>query len=280
MSASSATTAGVASPGPAASAGLWPRVRAPRLFIGVVGTIVALSWIALVLWSWSPYSRFLSHEGVGDVAAFSDDYAALFVVFVAGWTLMTVAMMLPTSLPLLAFFQSLVRTRPDRVSLVALLVTGYLSVWIAFAMVVHAGDQGIHAAVERSGLLEENVWVIPAATFVVAGLYQFSSLKYSCLTVCRSPVAFVMQSWRGAARRDALRLGLHHGLVCAGCCWALMLLMFALGVGSIVWMLALSAVIATEKNASWGRRLSSPLGALLIVGGLVLALAGALGGTV
>jgi predicted metal-binding membrane protein len=147
-------------------------------------------------------------------------------------------------------------------------------------MIVHAGDQGIHAAVERSGLLEENVWVIPAATFVVAGLYQFSSLKYSCLTVCRSPVAFVMQGWRGSPRLDALRLGLHHGLVCAGCCWALMLLMFAVGVGSIVWMLALSAVIATEKNASWGRRLSSPLGALLIAGGLVLALAGALGGAV
>jgi predicted metal-binding membrane protein len=279
MSASGATTAGLATQGHA-STGLWPRVRAPRLFIGVVGTLVVLSWMALVLWSWSPYSRFLSHEGVGDVAAFSDDYAALFVVFVAGWTLMTLAMMLPTSLPLLAFFQSLVRTRRDRLSLVALLVTGYLSVWIAFAMIVHAGDQGIHAAVERSGLLEENVWVIPAATFVVAGLYQFSSLKYSCLTVCRSPVAFVMQGWRGSPRLDALRLGLHHGLVCAGCCWALMLLMFAVGVGSIVWMLALSAVIATEKNASWGRRLSSPLGALLIAGGLVLALAGALGGAV
>lgn len=277
MSASSATAAGLATQGPV-SAGLWPRVRAPRLFIGVVGTLVVLSWIALVLWSWSPYSRFLSHEGVGEVAAFSGDYAALFVVFVAGWTLMTVAMMLPTSLPLLAFFQSLVRVRRDRLSLVALLVTGYLSVWIAFAMVVHAGDQGIHAAVERSGLLEENVWMIPAATFVVAGLYQFSSLKYSCLTVCRSPVAFVMQSWRGSARRDAFRLGLHHGLVCAGCCWALMLLMFAVGVGSIAWMLALSAVIATEKNASWGRRVSSPLGVLLIAGGLVLAMAGAVGG--
>ena len=223
MSASSGTSAGVASPGPAASAGLWPRVRAPRLFIGVVGTLVALSWIALVLWSWSPYSRFLSHEGVGDVAAFSDDYAALFVVFVAGWTLMTVAMMLPTSLPLLAFFQSLVRTRPDRMSLVALLVTGYLSVWIAFAMVVHAGDQGIHAAVERSGVLEENVWVIPAATFVVAGLYQFSPLKYSCLTVCvRRRWVFekgIGSSSSGGCGRRRSRQGQRSGR--GSCCWPL-----------------------------------------------------------
>ena len=257
---------------------LWPRVRAPKLLVAVVGSLIALSWLALVLWSWSPYGRFLSHEQVGEVAAFSDDYATLFVLFVAGWTLMTVAMMLPTSLPLVAFFQSLVRTRRDSVLLVALLVVGYLGVWIAFAMAVHAGDQGIHAAVGHSGLLENNVWLIPAATFVVAGLYQFSPLKRACLTVCRSPVAFVMQSWRSSGRRDALRLGVHHGLTCAGCCWALMLLMFAVGVGSIGWMLVLSAVIAVEKNVAWGRHLSTPLGVLLVVAGLALALAGVLGG--
>ena len=239
-----------------------------------------LAWVALALWSWSPYGRFLGHEELEGVAAFSGGYASLFVLFVAGWTLMTVAMMLPTSLPLLAFFQSLVRTRPDRVVLVALLVTGYLGVWIAFAMAVHAGDQGVHAAVERFGVLEENVWVIPAVTFVVAGAYQFSSLKYACLTVCRSPVAFVMQNWRGSARSDALRLGVHHGLVCVGCCWALMLLMFAVGVGSIAWMLVLSAVIATEKNMSWGRSLSTPLGVLLVVAGLALCAVGAIDGVV
>ena len=159
------------------AAGLWPRVRAPKLLVAVVGSLIVLSWLALVLWSWSPYGRFLSHDGVGEVSAFSNDYATLLVLFVAGWTLMTVAMMLPTSLPLVAFFQSLVRKRSDSFSLVVLLVTGYLGVWIAFAMAVHAGDQGIHAAVGHSGLLEENVWVIPAMTFVVAGLFQFSSLK-------------------------------------------------------------------------------------------------------
>jgi predicted metal-binding membrane protein len=274
---SASTVAGLAGQSPA-TVGLWPRVRAPKLFLGVVGALVALSWLGLALWSWSPYARFLSHEEVGEVRAFSDDYASLLVFFVAAWTLMTVAMMLPTSLPLLAFFQSLVRTRPDRFSLVALLVTGYLSVWIAFAVAVHAGDQGVHAAVGHSGLLEENVWVIPAATFVVAGLYQFSSLKHACLTVCRSPVAFVMQSWRGSARRDALRLGLQHGVVCVGCCWALMLLMFAVGLGSIGWMLVLSAVIATEKNVPWGQRVSRPLGVLLLVAALALAVAGAVGG--
>lgn len=279
MSASSPTAAtGLGGGQSPASAGLWPRVRAPKLFLGVVGALVALSWLALVVWSWSPYGRFLSHEEVADVGAFSDDYATVFVLFVGGWALMTVAMMLPTSLPLVAFFRTLVRTRPNPVALTVLLVAGYLSVWIVFAMVAHAGDQVVHAAVERVGLVEANVWVIPAATFVVAGLYQFSSLKYACLTACRSPVAFVMQKWRGSARRDAFRLGVHHGLVCAGCCWALMLLMFAVGVGNIAWMLALGVVVAIEKNVPWGRSLSTPLGVLLVVSGLGLALTGVLGG--
>jgi predicted metal-binding membrane protein len=198
------------------------------------------------------------------------------LIFVVGWTLMTVAMMLPTSMPLVTLFRRLTRQRSDRLQLVVLLVVGYLGVWTLFGALAHFGDFFVHEAVERSAWLETNAWVIGAGTIMLAGLYQFSSLKYACLTVCRSPVAFVMQSWRGSARRDAFRLGLHHGLVCAGCCWALMLLMFAVGIGSIVWMLALSAVIATEKNASWGRRLSSPLGALLIAGGVVLAFAGAL----
>ena len=112
----------------------------------------------------------------------------------------------------------------------------------------------------------------------LAGVYQFSSLKYRCLDKCRSPVAFVMQNWRGHERWDALRLGVRHGVFCLGCCWALMLLLFAVGVGSIGWMLVLAAVMATEKNATWGRRLSGPLGIVLVVGGVATALAGIVGG--
>ena len=77
---------------------------------------------------------------------------------------------------------------------------------------------------------------------------------------------------------DALRLGVRHGVFCLGCCWALMLLLFAVGVGSIGWMLVLAAVMATEKNATWGRRLSAPLGIVLVGGGVATALAGIVGG--
>jgi predicted metal-binding membrane protein len=257
--------------------GLWPTVRADRLFVGILVALIGLSWLGLVVWKASPYGRFLSHEGVGDVAPFSDAYLRLLVFFVAGWTLMTVAMMLPTSLPLVAFFHTLVRDRPNRASLVVVLVLGYLAVWTAFAGLVHVNDQGIHFAVDRIGWLDQNAWLIAASTFAVAGLYQFSSLKYRCLDKCRSPVGFVLAHWREGTRMNAFAVGVRHGLFCLGCCWSLMLLMFAVGVGSIGWMLALAAVMATEKNVSWGRRLSAPVGVVLLACAGVLAVVGTAG---
>jgi predicted metal-binding membrane protein len=268
---------GVSPVTPSGTFGLWPRVRDDRLFFGLIGGLVVLAWLSLWLWQQSPYARFLGHEEIGGTASIGQGYLVLLALFVGGWTLMTVAMMLPTSLPLVAFFRTLVRRRSNRVSLVALLVLGYVGVWVAFAGLVHVGDLGIHVAVERFGWLHENAWVIAASTFALAGVYQFSSLKYRCLDKCRSPVAFVMQNWRGQERWDALRLGVRHGVFCLGCCWALMLLLFAVGVGSIGWMLVLAAVMATEKNVPWGRRLSAPLGVVLIGCGLALALAGTLG---
>jgi predicted metal-binding membrane protein len=211
------------------------------------------------------------------VAPLSPEYLRLLAFFVAGWTLMTVAMMLPTSLPLVAFFRTLVRERAQRGSLVLLLVLGYLTVWVAFATLAHANDQAIHLAVERSGWLEGHAWAIAAATFAVAGAYQFSSLKYRCLDKCRSPVAFALSHWRQGRRVDAFALGIRHGLFCLGCCWTLMLLMFAVGIGNIGWMLLLAAVMATEKNVSWGRKVSSPVGAILLAWAGVLAVAGMVG---
>jgi len=262
---------------PSGTFGLWPRVRDDRLFFGLIGGLIVLAWLSLWLWRESPHGRFLGHDAVGDIELLADGYFTLLALFVAGWTLMTVAMMLPTSLPLVAFFRSLVRKRSDHVTLVTLLVLGYVVVWAAFAGLAHVGDVGIHLAVERVGWLHENAWVIAASTFALAGVYQFSTLKYSCLEKCRSPVTFVMQNWRGQERWDALRLGVRHGIFCLGCCWALMLLMFAVGVGNIAWMLVLAVVMAIEKNMPWGRRLSAPLGIVLIGSGLVLALAGTLG---
>jgi predicted metal-binding membrane protein len=250
---------------------MWPRLDDRRLFLGVTTALVALMWLSLWLWGRSPHGRFLSHEELGNATGIADSYATLVVLFVAGWTLMTVAMMLPTSLPLVALFYSFVRARPDRVRLTVLLVLGYVGVWTVFGLFVHLGDRNLHEAVERNAWLDANAWAIGAGTVLLAGVYQFAPLKYRCLDKCRSPLSFVMQHWHGGrGEAEAFRLGIHHGLYCLGCCWSLMLLMFAVGIGNLAWMLALGAVMAVEKNVPWGRRLSGPLGAVLVAWGLAL----------
>jgi predicted metal-binding membrane protein len=239
--------------------------------LAALAGLVGLTWLSLWMWGRSPYARFLSHEELGHVNGVGITYDSTVLFFVAAWTLMIVAMMLPTSLPLVALFHSFVRNRPNQARLTALLVTGYLSVWALFGLVAHVGDRFVHEAVEHTAWLEANEWMIGAGTVMLAGLYQFTPLKHMCLDKCRSPMSFVMQHWRGGRpEREALRLGIHHGAFCVGCCWSLMLLMFAVGVGSLAWMLALAAVMAVEKNVSWGRGLSTPLGAVLIGLGMVL----------
>ena len=247
---------------------MWTMPDDRKLFSALMAVLIALAWLALFVWGESPYGRFLSHEELGETG----EHSAYLLLFVGGWTLMTVAMMLPTSLPLVTLFYALTRKRSERPRLVGLLITGYLGVWMLFGAVIHLGDWGIHEAVERNGWLEANAWVIGTGTIALAGIYQFTPLKYYCLEKCRSPLSFIMGHWRGNYERSqALRLGLHHGLFCVGCCWSLMLLMFVVGVGSLGWMLALGAVMAVEKNISWGRMISMPLGTILLLWGLALA---------
>jgi predicted metal-binding membrane protein len=245
-----------------------PRDDRRRLFVALMVALIALAWLALWVWGQSPYGRFLSHHSLEAVRG----NAALMLVFVAGWTLMVVAMMLPTSLPLVALFRTLLRRRPDRTRLTMLLIAGYLAVWTLFGVLVYSGDYILHEAVERSTWLEDNVVpFIGAGTLIMAGLYQFTPLKYKCLDKCRSPLSFVTEHWRGSYERSrSFLLGTHHGLFCVGCCWSLMLLMFATGAGSLGWMLVLGAVMAVEKNMPWGRKISTPLGVLLLGWGLAV----------
>ena len=250
---------------------MWPQVSDRRPFVAAFTALIALMWVSLWVWGHSPYARFLSHKELGSVHGVGGRYDWVVVLFVAGWTLMIVAMMLPTSLPLVALFHSFVRERSNRSRLTAALVVGYLSVWTAFGLVAHVGDRFVHESVDRSAWLGANTWVIGAGTVLLAGLYQFTPLKHKCLDKCRSPLAFIMEHWRGGgAGTESFRLGVHHGLFCVGCCWSLMLLMFAVGIGNLAWMLALAAVMAVEKNVSWGRRLAAPLGAGLVGWGIVL----------
>lgn len=193
------------------------------------------------------------------------------LLFVGGWTLMTVAMMLPTSLPVLTVFHTIAGRRGDRSLLMVLVIIGYLFVWTLFGVVVYFGNVVLQWLASASPWVVEHSWAGAPVLLFLAGLFQFSSLKYICLDKCRSPLSFVIGHWQGRHDRwQALRLGVDHGIFCVGCCWALMLLMFIMGVGSLVWMMILAVVMGIEKNFPWGRRLSSPLGIALLASGAAL----------
>jgi len=249
----------------------WPRVQDRRLFTAALVALIVLAWVALFAWDQSPYARFLDHEELANIEIGLNSGALGFAaIFVAGWTVMTFAMMLPTSLPLIQMFQKMTRSRADHRTLVTLLIVGYLAVWAGFGVVAHLGDWVLHQVlVERWAWLDQHAWVIGGVTLLGAGVYQFTPLKYHCLEKCRSPFSFINQHWRGDREKTrSFLLGANHGIFCVGCCWSLMLLMFAVGIGNLGWMLVLGVIMAVEKNMPWGRRISAPLGAGLIAAGV------------
>lgn len=247
----------------------------------LIGGLIVLAWITLFLWERSPYGRYLEHGQWTDIGLAATICRVLpagpvvlpALLYVGGWVLMSAAMMLPTTLPLLAIFSRLTRRRTDRAMLLTLVILGYLVSWGAFGLAAHLIDALLHSLIVASPWLMFNGWMIGAGVLAAAGLFQFSPLKYYCLDKCRTPFSFVNGYWRGhSAGRHAFLLGVHHGIFCVGCCWAIMLLMFVVGTGSVGWMLVLGVVMAVEKNVSWGRKLSAPLGlGLLAWSGIVVA---------
>ena len=250
-------------------------------WLPVIGGLIALAWLTLALWAHSPYGRYLDHDDwlqSGFAASICRTLPAGSLVlpallYVGGWLLMTIAMMLPTVLPLLAIFARMTASRPDRGWLLGLLIAGYLSIWMLFGLLAHGADMGLHAILDANAVLGANGWVVAVVVLTAAGLFQFSGLKYHCLDKCRTPFSFINEHWSGRGeRRQSFLLGVHHGLFCVGCCWAIMLLMFVVGTGSVGWMLAIGAGMAIEKNVVWGKRLTGPLGiGLLLVAAGILA---------
>jgi predicted metal-binding membrane protein len=241
--------------------------------VPVIIGLISLAWFTLIVWEQTPYGRYLDHGQwleVGIVANICRSLPAGSVIFpallyLAGWVLMTVAMMLPMSLPLLRSFAQTTATRPDRGLLLTLLITGYLATWAAFGVIAHAADMGLHEIVAENVYLSFNGWIISVVILTIAGLFQFSRFKYECLDKCRTPSSFVNEYWRhDAGLWQSFLLGVHHGLFCLGCSWAIMLLMFLVGTGSVGWMLALGAVMAIERNVLWGKWLGVPIGIILL----------------
>ena len=179
---------------------------------------------------------------------------------------MIVAMMLPSSVPLVVTFGALVarRARPGR--LVALLLLGYLLVWAAFGLAAWAADRGVHAAVEALPWLAAHPELIVAATLLGGRAVAVQPAARPLPRRVPEPARLRAEPLAGTSeRREALLMGVAHGAFCVGCCWSLMLVMFGVGISSLTGMLVLGGVTAIEKNLPRGRRLTRPLGVALVL---------------
>jgi predicted metal-binding membrane protein len=197
-------------------------------------------------------------------------YGAALGLFVVAWQVMIAAMMLPSSLPLVRLFDQASAAAPRRGRALAGFIGGYAAVWSAFGVLAFAGDTAVHRTVDESPWLTAHPWVIGGSVLLLAGAFQFSSLKDACLEQCRHPAAWLLRRYRRGTSA-AFRLGRDHGLFCVGCCWALMLVSFAAGVANLAWMAGLTAVMVFEKTGPGGNRGRAPIGVtLLVLGALVL----------
>ena len=262
---------------PAAAAGLGNIFARPK-------TVAALCVLVLAGLGWSYLA--LLHAGaegyLGRVEflqalcgplrlPFSMREAALVALM---WSAMTLAMMLPSAAPMILTYAEIADTaagKDERIVSPCVLAAGYTVVWLGFSLVaVLAQLVFTWSALLDSGMRSVN-GLFSGAIFIAAGVYQFSALKHACLMRCQQPFPFFFANW-ATTEVGVFRLGLKQGAYCLGCCWAMMLLMFAVGVMNVIWMTALAVVMTSEKMLA-GRRFTHALGTVLIIIGASAVLA-------
>jgi predicted metal-binding membrane protein len=242
---------------PADRAGLAPALAAARTRLGLIGLLFVLSGIA---W-WSTVDRM---RGMDDGPG---THLGALGWFLGVWVVMMAAMMFPSISPTVALYSRMTKRRAPVAPLV--FTSGYLLTWASAGLLAFGVSEG-----GRRLLGTELSWGAAGrwaagGTLIVAAVYELTPLKNTCLTRCRSPLGFLLGSWRDGLS-GALKMGARHGAWCVGCCWALMASLFALGVMSIAWMAFVAALIAAEKTLPWGRAVTYSTAAILLVLGLVL----------
>ena len=207
-------------------------------------------------------------------AQWSPAYALIMIVM---WFVMMIAMMLPSAVPMMLIYARVFRQSQRQGQIgpgappVAAVVSGYLTCWLGFSVLATLLQFGF----EKASLVD-GMWMwsinryLTAGLLIAAGLYQLSALKQACLSHCRSPASYIAGKWQ-AGSGGAFRVGLEHGAYCLGCCWVLMLLLFAGGVMNLVWIAGLTVLVLLEKLAPFGARLTIPIAIVLIASGLGVA---------
>ncbi len=190
------------------------------------------------------------------------------------WGVMMIAMMVPSAAPVLLLYASVQRNQREQAkpaTPTGLFAAGYLLVWIAWSLLAATLQWALQSLLLLSPQLSAGSRTLGAAFLILAGAYQLTPWKDACLAHCQSPLGFLLTRWREGPW-GALRMGLHHGAYCVGCCWALMGLLFVGGVMNLLWVAALAAFVLLEKAVARGPWLSRVAGIALIVwGGYLLS---------
>jgi len=233
-----------------------PRGRVPRPVL----LAIAAAWALAVAAELTGAAGTLHHQAL--IEGGQSPWAAL-LFFLFAWQAMVAAMMLPSALPLIRLFDAVSgnqeRPRQARVAFLG----GYVAVWTGFGALALLGDGVVHRTVDALPWLSERPWLIAGSVLALAGAFQFSDLKDQCLSKCRHPGPHLLAHYRRGPEAG-FRLGFGHGLFCLGCCWALMLVMFAAGVAVLWWMAALTAVMVYEKTGRHGPALTPLIGVVLL----------------
>jgi len=189
----------------------------------------------------------------------------------AMWSVMMIGMMGPSAAPVLILYASAAARRAEGgPGLTAMFALGYVAVWTGFSACAAAAQAGLQRAALLTPAMAAASPRIGGAIVIAAGLYQLTPWKGACLAHCRSPLGFLMSQWRGGPI-GALRMGASHGTYCLGCCWALMGVLFAVGVMNLTWVAALTAIVLIEKAGPAGTLAARTAGAAMIAGGAWLA---------
>ena len=237
-----------------------------NVILGLLLALAAAAWAALV---WQGPS------GDIDMAMDSPTMGLRAPLFLTTWVIMMVAMMFPTAAPMIVAFHTVQagkRQRGEAFVSTWIFVAAYLLVWSLSGVAAYAGALAAEAVAARTALSPATGARIGGAVLVAAGLYQLTPLKDLCLSKCRTPITFVMTSWRDGAA-GALRMGLLHGVYCLGCCWLLFVILFPLGIMNIAAMAVITLVIFAEKTLPWGRAAARTAAAALIVCGSIVVAA-------
>src|SRR3990170_858172 len=239
----------------------YPLLRERNLILGSLLVLAAAAW-ALLAWQ--------ARSADGDMSLTMGMGAPLFIAI---WVAMMVAMMFPTAAPMILMFARVHGARQQRGQPFVptwVFVGAYLVVWTAFGIVAYGVAVGAEELADRSMWLTDHAAQVGGGGLVLAGLYQLSPLKRSCLAKCRTPLDFILGSWRDGYA-GSFRMGLAHGMYCLGCCWLLFVILFPLGMMNVAAMAAITLLIFAEKSTRLGRQAGQFAAlALVVYGALVV----------